>query len=717
MNILKIIISLVFFHTLTIVYPQTFLIKGHISDKEGNDLFAVNVYLDKQNTVGTISALDGNFALTINKQDLEKNEYLVFSSIGYHTQYIFLDSLDFSKPINVILTENAQNLNEVIVEGSKSISREFSIKEMDKLKIYISPLASSDPLKAIAVLPSSTNTNETANPELRGSAANRTKVFLNGVPVSNPVRNSQINGIGYFSLFNPELIKNMLVYPSNPPLIYGNSSAGMIEIETNDNIENNNYQISASLATTGICISQKINNKSFIQLYGNLMFSNGFLFVNPEINKRLKSFNSNDIGINYHREIKENITFNLYNYFVSESSNVLLNLFTWEDNAKAKTIRDFSIINLKYHKSKNYLSLNMGTNYNNSRFSFGNINSTAKQQQIYLSFNYKYWLSEKFNFQTGLSNEFGKFNYMDYIPVYYYALSSNSPTYYIDTTAKKNLPEVYIYLRYKPFNKIIWGIGMRKNIDILQKRNYDYISMQTNLKYNFMDSHSLLLSAGKYNNLTEPYYLEKKFCLLSSKQIALEYIFENKKTNINLAAYYKYETGDSEGNKKIKGIEIYYENIFFRSIKVSISNTILDSDIERQNMFYNSENNVGYFLVTTISYFNYKICNISVAWSTRKGKFYTPVISAIYNPSVDFYEPIYSKNINSERFKNYNTINLSINKLHSFNKSNIIVFISVFNLLNTKNERSIIYSKDYSNTSLDYYQKRTFYFGCVLSFK
>jgi hypothetical protein len=717
MNLLKLIIAIVFLHSVNIVYSQTVTIKGHISDKQGNNLFAVNAYLLKQNTVGTVSDLDGNFLIKIVNPSIIKNEYLVFSFIGYKQVSIAFDSINYSLPINVVMTENMQALNEVVVEGRKSIAREFSIKEMDKLKIYLSPLASADPLKAVAMLPSSTNTNETANPELRGSTANRTKVFLNGVPVSNPVRNSQINGIGFFSLFNPELIKTMFVYPSNPPLIYGNTSAGMIDIETEEKLESNNYQISVSLATTGICVSQKINEKSFVQMYGNLMFSNGFLFVNPEINKQLKSFNSNDIGLNYHNEITENITLNFFNYFVSESSNVLLNLFTWQDNAKAKTIRDFSVMNFKYHKSKSYISFNSGTNFSSSLFSFGNINSDSKLHQIYLSLNYKYLFSEKLSIQTGLSNEYGNFSFKDEAPLFYYAMSPVSPAFQHDTLMQNNLPEAYLYLRWKLYNKIIWGFGLRKNVGLLQPKYPNYLSLQTNLRYNFMNNHSLLFSVGKYNNLTEPNFSQEEFRMLSANQIALEYLFETKKTNVNLAAYYKFETGDTTGNRRIKGFEIYIEHYIYRTLKASISNTILNSDIGSNEKLYNAENNVGYFLVTTLSYFNPKLLNISVAWSTRQGRFYTPVSSSIYNPNVDFYQPVYSENLNSKRFGNYNTINLSINKMFAIYQSSLIVFASIFNLFDTKNPKSIIYSKDYSVGTFDYYQKRSIYFGCMLSFK
>jgi hypothetical protein len=447
------------------------------------------------------------------------------------------------------------------------------------------------------------------------------------------------------------------------------------------------------------------------------MFSNGFLSVNPEINKQINSFNSNDIGFNYHNEITKNLTLNTYNYFVSESSDILLNLLTWDDNAIAKTIRDFSVLNLKYYKSKNWISLNAGTNFSSSNFSFGNISSKGKQQQIYLSLNCKYLFSEKLYVQTGLSNEYGKFDFKDEVPVFYYAMSPESPTFQHDTLLRNNMPEIYGYLRWKPFKGTIWGIGLRKNIDLLQTKNSDYLSVQTNLRYNFMNYHSLLFSIGKYHNLTEPKSTQEEFRMLSANQVALEYLFETKKTNVNLAAYYKSENGDTTGNRKIKGFEICLEQNISRSLKARISNTILNSDIGSIEKLDNAENNVGYFLVTTLSYFNPKLFNVSAAWSTRQGRYYTPVSSSIYNSEVDFYQPVYSESINSKRFGNYHTINLSINKMFSIQKNNLIVFASIFNVLDTKNPKNIIYNKNYSVGSLDFYQKRSIYFGCVLSLK
>jgi hypothetical protein len=712
-----IIITLCFLHVLCMGHAQTMLLKGRVCDVQGNSVFAVNVYLLKQNTTGTITDFEGRFALKLSRNDFFEKDTLVFSFIGFNLQKLPLNSIDFNNPLNIVLVESAQALNAVVVEARKSISREFSIKEMDRMKIYLNPLASADPLKAIAMLPSSTNTSETANPELRGSAANRTRVLLNGVPISNPVRNSQINGIGFFSLFNPELLKSELIYPSNPPLIYGNTSAGMVDLETDDKLENNKYQLSASLASTGLFVSQRINDRNFVQLYGNLMFSDGLLYVNPSVNKQLKGFHSNDAGINFHSIWSENLSFNFYNYLVSESSEVLLNLFTWQDMAKARTIRDFTVVNLKYQKVNHYVWLNMGTNFSNSRFTFGNMKSIGSQQQLYVSLNYKYSFSSKISLQAGISNEYGNYSYKDDIPLFYYALSPTSPSFHADTMFKNNLPEAYLYFRWKPIQKIIWGFGIRKNLLRLSDKNPGYLSLQTNVRFNFLPDHSLLASAGRYHSLTEPTYNYRGFLLLSAKQFSLEYLFETGKTNISLAGYIKYETGDSTGNKHIKGFEIFLEHYVFRNLKASLSNTFLNADFGTQNGFHTNADNPGYFLVMTWSYFNTKLFNASLSWSNRQGKTFTPVHSSVYNPDVDFYQPLFSAESNLGKYGNYNTFNLSVSKMFALGKSNLIGFISIFNLLNTSNQKSCVYNSDYSVYTFDYYQKKSVYFGLVLSFK
>ncbi len=116
-------------------------------------------------------------------------------------------------------------------------------------------------MKAITLMPASTTTDETANPSLRGSSPDRSRITLNGVPVYSPVRSSNLSNQGKFSLFNTEIIDKQYVYASNPPLTYGNSSAGLVEIQTLRRLPQNQQQFSLSLSSEGFFLSQQLQKK------------------------------------------------------------------------------------------------------------------------------------------------------------------------------------------------------------------------------------------------------------------------------------------------------------------------------------------------------------------------------------------------------------------------------------------------------------------------
>ncbi len=153
-------------------------INGLVKDEKGEPIFAVNVYLKSFPQKGTTTDFNGNFNLIID----DLGDTLLVSYIGYETKEILLSTVDFSKPLIIVLNKNSQNLEEVIIKASDPISEKFSVVKMKKMDIYLNPISQGDPLKAITVLPASTTTDETANPSLRGSSSDRTRVMLNRVP-------------------------------------------------------------------------------------------------------------------------------------------------------------------------------------------------------------------------------------------------------------------------------------------------------------------------------------------------------------------------------------------------------------------------------------------------------------------------------------------------------------------------------------------------------
>ena len=89
-------------------FGQSFVLKGIVSSADGELLPGVNVKI-QGTTVGTITDIDGNFQLNVNK-----GAVLEFSYIGFKKQSIKVNS---QQMLNVELAPDQTNLDEVVMEG------------------------------------------------------------------------------------------------------------------------------------------------------------------------------------------------------------------------------------------------------------------------------------------------------------------------------------------------------------------------------------------------------------------------------------------------------------------------------------------------------------------------------------------------------------------------------------------------------------------------
>ncbi|MEO1713571.1 MAG: carboxypeptidase-like regulatory domain-containing protein, partial [Bacteroidota bacterium] len=271
---------------------------GHVLDERGDPIFGAYLYCMQDAQRGTHSDLDGSFQLMPCPGDS-----LICSFLGYEPQ-IFGPEIWEQASIDIILQETALSIALVEVMGKNPVLEDFAAQRLERIEVYQNPLAAGDVLKALNSLPASTTLDETANPSLRGSDPDRSRVVLNGVPIYQPVRNSQINGLGNFSLFNTAIMEREYVFASNPPLSYGNTSAGLVELETVREIREKQLEIGLSLASVGFLYGQQINKNGLIQVYGNHQFSKPFLWVNPGLDD-LRAFGNMDLGMHWRQDIGE----------------------------------------------------------------------------------------------------------------------------------------------------------------------------------------------------------------------------------------------------------------------------------------------------------------------------------------------------------------------------------------------------------------------------
>ena len=109
LNFFSTVIGLILLLTLTHeVYSQNNSLNGTVTDNSGIPLIGVNV-VQKGTTKGTITNYDGEFSL-----EATPNSTIVFTYIGFAEQEIVWNGIS---PLNVVLDEDTELLNEIVVIG------------------------------------------------------------------------------------------------------------------------------------------------------------------------------------------------------------------------------------------------------------------------------------------------------------------------------------------------------------------------------------------------------------------------------------------------------------------------------------------------------------------------------------------------------------------------------------------------------------------------
>lgn len=101
---------LMLFSCLTVSAQKGITVKGTVFDSTGETVIGASVVVKGNNSIGTISDIDGNFVLTVPSE----NTILVVSFVGMKSQEVKVTP---SKLIKVTLVDDSQQLEEVVVVG------------------------------------------------------------------------------------------------------------------------------------------------------------------------------------------------------------------------------------------------------------------------------------------------------------------------------------------------------------------------------------------------------------------------------------------------------------------------------------------------------------------------------------------------------------------------------------------------------------------------
>ncbi|NRB54195.1 MAG: carboxypeptidase-like regulatory domain-containing protein [Saprospiraceae bacterium] len=689
---------------------------GQVLEQNGTPVFAANVYPKNAPEQGTITDFDGRFELSLTF----KFDTLVVSYIGFDSQFIALRNKDDKEELTIKLQRAAQSLAMITIKGSDPISSQFSVQKLDKMDVYLNPVAQGDPLKAITILPASTTTDESANPSLRGSSADRSRVILNGVPIYNPVRSSQLNNQGFFSIFNPEIIEEMQVYASNPPLIYGNSSAGLVDIQTSQSLRENQFQLSAHLTGAGLFLSRQLKqDSSFLQAYSNWQFSDAFIGLNRANIPRLKGFNTKDLGLNFRWQLSPRWAFNSLHYAIDEGYDFLAASLSFEALASAQKQRYFTVNNFVYKSLAGILSVNMGYNTSTSRFTQANLRTRTEAEQSYLGINYKHLAGRDLVWQVGVSFDYQNQQTRDSIPLFFFAIDPEAPSYFQARNMSLLQAEGYAFSSWEATNDWTFSAGIRLPL-AMDEVAYPYFNYQAASKYQIRDQDHLLLSAGQYHSFSTPSFFIPSYQLLKAQQVALEYSYEQEMSSWQAAIYAKKEQGEVGNNGffamdqlSTVGIEASYQQQVGKYWQWTLANAYIRQRMQVDGSVHTGPRDFDYFFKGSLQYQNPNLFTVALTYLSQPGNPYTPIEGSVFVEELGGFRPLFSSQLNSARFGNYHRFDLNISRYFQFDRYSLVAFASVANIFNQRNERDLLFTADYSSYDFDYYQLRSFFAGLV----
>jgi hypothetical protein len=387
----------------SIVGQEKVTFSGYIIDQETNEtLIGVNVILPKIQYGATTNEY-GFYSITVPKGIYQ----LRISYLGYES---FQEELQLDKTItkDYKLKSEVALLEEVVVEENieqlnlKSPQMSLNKLTIQTIKNIPAALGEVDIIKSITLLPGVTSAGEGASGfNVRGGAADQNLILLDEAIVFN---SSHL--FGFFSVFNPDAIKDIKLYKGGIPSNYGGRVSSVLNIYQKDG-NSNAFKaqggiglISSRLLLEGPIEKEKGSfliggRSSYAHLFFPLVESVGdnkayFYDLNTKLSYKLNKNNNIYLSGYFGRDV-----FDISNLFNVGFGNSVAN-FRWNHLFSNKLFSNLSLIYSNYD-----YTLDFGLAEFDWNLGIRNFN---------LKYDFKHYLSEKIKLEYGLNSIYYKFD-------------------------------------------------------------------------------------------------------------------------------------------------------------------------------------------------------------------------------------------------------------------------------------------------------------------
>ncbi|SMD36911.1 TonB-dependent Receptor Plug Domain [Reichenbachiella faecimaris] len=269
------------------------------SNWTGEGLVGVNVYIPSLKK-GTITDANGNYEITIPLGTF----VIEYSRVGLGKQEAKIDFLK-DRTLNLEMSEKTLELDEFVIYSEKADANVKSLDvgknslSIEKINSLPSFMGEPDVIKSLMLLPGVSTVGEGSSGfNVRGGGIDQNLVLQDGGLLFN---SSHV--FGFFSSFNPLVVKNATLYKSGIPSSYGGRLSSLLDVELRDgsyrkyNVSGGVGLVSSKLALDGPIIKDKIS----VLLGGRVFYTDWLLkrVNNIDVKNSSASFQDFNAKVSY----------------------------------------------------------------------------------------------------------------------------------------------------------------------------------------------------------------------------------------------------------------------------------------------------------------------------------------------------------------------------------------------------------------------------------
>lgn len=287
------------------------ILAGYVRDiKSGEPVVGASIY-DAETKIGTATDQFGSFSLALPRGA----RTLSIKALGM-TDTKRRIALYSDGKLNIELQEQVTSLKEVKISEEKVAnvrSVEMGVNKLDIRSIKVIPTAfgEADVLRVVLSLPGVQSVGEaTTGFNVRGGAVDQNLILLNDATIYNPS-----HFFGFFSAFNPDIVKDIELYKSSIPEKYGGRISSVLDVTNREG----NKKLFTGSAGIGLLTSRFniegpiVKDKTSFIFGGRTTYSDWLLKLLPEAYKHSSAtFYDFNLDISHQIDDKNNIYITTY---------------------------------------------------------------------------------------------------------------------------------------------------------------------------------------------------------------------------------------------------------------------------------------------------------------------------------------------------------------------------------------------------------------------